>query len=384
MMKGKLSAVMCIGLVAGSAFGAGFQLYTEGSAEALGQAGAVSGRTNLVSLAWYNPAALAGAKQAAVMAGAVFASIETDFSTTIPGGNASMSDDWQAIPHLYYVQPISEDWTASLSINAPYGLITEWPAGWAGAALATYSELQTIYITPSVAWRPCTVFSVAAGISVVDAEADLQRTGSRVTGDDMAYGYNISAHFQPLDDWGFGAHYQSSVKMKISGQVDGVAPFPVPAFADLELPSSANFGVANTSIKNLTLGLDFVWTEWSTYDKLVILAPPGAPTVAPKNWDDVWSVRVGAEYALNDSWALRCGYVWDESPIPDTTRAPELPGSDRQMVMAGFGWKSGAVGIDVAYSYLWADKANMGTLYPLPGSFETATHLVGLSGSYRF
>lgn len=384
MMKGKLYAVLCAGLISGSAFGAGFQLYTEGSAEALGQAGAISGRTNLVSLAWYNPAALAGTEKTSVMAGSAFAQLNTDFNSD--GGNdSSMSDDWRVIPHFYYVQPVAEDWTATLSINAPYGLVTEWSDTWVGAGLATYSELRTVYITPSVAWRPVDVFSVAVGVNVVDAEAELKRTGSKVTGDDMAYGYSISAHLQPLEDWAIGARYQSSIDLEIDGDLDGVAPVSISAAADLELPSSVNFGIANTSIKNLSLGLDVIWTEWSTYDELLIVAPPVPIPAAPKDWENVWSIRVGGEYALGENWAVRAGYVWDESPVPNSTRSPELPGSDRQMVMAGFGWKSGGgVGVDVAYSYLWAKKADMGTIYPLPGEFETVTHLIGISGSYEF
>ena len=124
-----------------------------------------------------------------------------------------------------------------------------------------------------------------------------------------------------------------------------------------------------------------MWTEWSTYDVLAVENLP--PSV--KDWDDVISIRIGGEYALGDSWALRAGYVWDESPVPDETRSPELPGSDRQMLMAGVGWKTGGVGIDAAYSYLWADDAQIGTNpLGLSGKFETTTHLVSLSVSYTF
>ena len=132
-------------------FGAGFQLYTEGSAEALGQAGAISGRTNLISSAWYNPSSLAGAERPRLMIGSAFASIHTDYKSGVPQAfvaDAKMSDEWRAIPHLYYVLPIAKDWTTTLSINAPYGLITEWDDDWAGAGMATYSELRTLYITP--------------------------------------------------------------------------------------------------------------------------------------------------------------------------------------------------------------------------------------------
>lgn len=363
----------------GTGFGAGFQLYTEGSAEALGQAGAISGRTNLTSLAWYNPSALAGADRPQIMAGATFASIHTDFkSSAVP--DASMSDDWQAIPHFYYVQPLTEQLTGLLSINAPYGLITEWSSGWAGAALATYSELKTIYITPSMAWKVNEMLSVSAGLNVVDAEADLQRTGSQIQGDDISYGGTVSAHLQPWEDWGFGIRYQSSVKLDITGTLNGT----LPASAELELPSTVNLGVANTSINNLSIGLDLVWTEWSTYDELQVVAPPAAIPAAPKDWDDVISIRLGGEYALGESWLLRAGYVWDQSPVPAETRSPELPDSDRQMVMAGLGWKWNKLVIDAAYSYLWAENAPMGSIYPLPGEFETTTHLVALSVGYTF
>lgn len=377
MTRGKPAAVAAAGLMAGSVLGAGFQLYTEGSAEALSLAGAVSGRDDLISLAWYNPSALAGAESPAVMGGVTFVSIRTDYAGA--GTTASMSDDWQPIPHLYVVQPIDEEWTAMLSINTPYGLITEWPSGWAGAAIATYSELKTVYLTPSVAWKPLDALSLSAGLNVVDGRAELRNATTTVKGDDIAYGGTCSARCQPFEDWALGLRYQSIVKLDITGTANGAFP----ASADIELPASINAGIANTSIRNLTLGLEVVWTEWSTYDQLAVTTPAGT-TVVPKNWDDVISIRIGGEYALNERWALRAGYVWDESPVPDTTRAPELPGSDRQMVMFGAGWSNGRVGIDLAYSCLWADDAPMGTIYPLPGSFETTTHLVALSAGCRF
>ena len=65
MKQGRWTAIAIVCLVSGSVFGAGFQLYTEGSAEALGQAGAISGRDDLISLAWYNPSALAGTERPA-------------------------------------------------------------------------------------------------------------------------------------------------------------------------------------------------------------------------------------------------------------------------------------------------------------------------------
>ena len=143
------------------------------------------------------------------------------------------------------------------------------------------------------------MLSLSAGLNIVDGEADLRNSSGTVKGDDIAYGGTFSAHLRPVKDWALGYRYQSSVKLDITGN----AGFGIPASADLTLPSTMNMGVANTSFKNLSLGLDLVWTEWSTYDELSIVTPPtpsnpAGVTTAPKDWEDVISIRIGGEYAL--------------------------------------------------------------------------------------
>ncbi|HEY5621714.1 MAG TPA: outer membrane protein transport protein [Pontiella sp.] len=409
----KWRGVCFLSLFAGYASGAGFQLYTEGSAEALGQAAAISGRTNLVSLAWYNPSALAGTGQAQVMAGAVFASIRTDFnSDTGPAADSSMTDDWRVIPHFYAVQPLDENWTATLSVNAPFGLITEWPDGWAGSVVAVYSELSTVYTTPSLVYRVHEELSVSAGLNVVYAEArltanrdlsvlSLPNLGNRtIEGDDLALGYTVSGHAQS-GDWGLGLRFQSRVKLRPEGTVryDNDPGFgrEFRAEGSADLPASVNFGIVNGSMNNITVGFEVVWTEWRAYDELIFTFPDNpyetSPEVNPKLWRNVFSFRFGADYALNDTWSLRAGYVFDESPVNKFTLAPELPGSDRHMLMVGLGWKHRHIGIDAAYSYLHADGSRTGSGVvnanpPLSlgaaGKYNAMAHLFGLSVSYRF
>jgi long-chain fatty acid transport protein len=378
-----------------AALGSGFQLYTEGSTEALGQAAAISGRTNLASLAWYNPSALAGTEQAKVMAGATFVSLNTDFESAIsPALNSSMDDTWRTIPHFYLIQPLPGDWTSQLSINAPYGLITEWPENWAGSPLATYSELQTIYITPSASRRMTDRLALSAGFNAVYADAELASTTNigvqvekKLSGSDTGYGFTASAHYRLADGWMVGGRYQSRVKLKMDGEV-AVGPVKTDGSVDLTLPSSINLGIAHTPTGKLSLGLDVVWTEWSTYNQLEVKTP-AQTTVVPKGWNDVWSIRAGGEYALGQQWTVRAGYVWDESPVPNETRSPELPGADRQMVMAGMGWKRNNLGIDVAYAYLWAEKVEMGTGITdaapgLAGRFDSSSRFISISASFTF
>ena len=400
----KILLFACALTLGSAVFGAGFQLYTEGSAEALGQAGAVSGRTNLLSLAWYNPAALAGTTRAGVMAGSAFVLIDSQFRSDIsPTLDASMEAEWRSVPHFYYVQPVRDGMTAMLSVNAPYGLITEWDDGWIGSPAATYTELQAIYITPSLAVKATEDLALSAGFNVVYAAADLQAYRGptlgirRLEGDDIGFGYTASAHWQLADDWALGARYQSRVKLTIEGDTmfDNPMVGSSSVNADLELPASFNMGLANHTFEKLYLGLDVVWTEWSTYDQLVYnfgagYPIPSNPEVTPKYWDDVWSIRLGGEYELSDSWIVRGGFVWDQSPIEENTRAPEMPGSDRQMLMTGLGWKGEHLGLDLAYSYLWGEtvanggSVNLATGGATAGEYDTETHLLAVSASYRF
>jgi long-chain fatty acid transport protein len=391
-------------LLAGSAAGAGFQLYTEGSAEALGQAGAVSGRDDLVSLAWYNPAALAGTERPAMLTGCSFVQLQTDFSGA--AGRASMADDWRAIPHLYYAQPLAEDWTGLLSINAPYGLVSEWSERWLGNLAATYSSFSAVYTTPSLAYRFNDRISVSAGFNVVYADAELAADrvafGERtVKGGDAGYGGTVAAHANLARNWSVGVRYQSRVALKLDGDVyfdsNPLSPGDTvfSGRTEIILPSSVNLGLANRTFAGLKLGIDLVWTEWSTYDQLVFNFSSDYPALlsnpegAPKQWDDAWSVRVGGEYELCESWGLRGGYVWDQSPVPDATRSPELPGSDRQMLMAGIGWSGEKLSLDLAYSYLWAATAESGSeivsqIPALAGSYDTATHVCAFSVGVAF
>ncbi len=414
MKRGIWAGLVTFGFFGATVYGAGLQWYTEGSAEALGQAAAISGRDDLVSLAWYNPAALSGADQAEVMAGAVFLQLKTEFDSDFgPAYDASMDDEWRTIPHLYGVLPVSEDLTALLSVNVPYGLITEWPDNWAGRYAAVYSEFISVYTTPSLAYRINDALSLAAGFNVVYAEAEMEANravetadlGIRtVTGDGIGCGGTVSAHGNLGSDWSVGVRYQSRVKLNLKGGVvfeHGVINQPHDARAEIELPSSVNIGLVNRTVDRLQLGMDVVWTEWSTYDELVYefgrfgpgyvtyFLDKNNPEVISKRWDDVWSIRIGGDYALTDAWDLRAGYVWDQSPVNDSTRSPELPGTDRQMLTAGIGWTSGNFGVDLAYSYLWAKDGDTGSevVEHVPtsaGSYGSTAQIVGLSARYKF
>ena len=106
-------------------------------------------------------------------------------------------------------------------------------------------------------------------------------------------------------------------------------------------------GAAYTMGK-LTVEADADWTFWHSYRSLPIDIKDNRPVVlpdsnAPKNWNDVVALRLGAEYRVTDPLALRAGFVYDPTPVPADTMGPELPDADRFNYMVGAGYKVGNV-----------------------------------------
>jgi long-chain fatty acid transport protein len=57
--------------------------------------------------------------------------------------------------------------------------------------------------------------------------------------------------------------------------------------------------------------------------------------VTGANWHDTIFASLGLEYLLDESWKVRGGAGYDQSPIPDATRNPRIPDADRVWLAAG-------------------------------------------------
>jgi long-chain fatty acid transport protein len=115
----------------------------------------------------------------------------------------------------------------------------------------------------------------------------------------------------------------------------------------------------------LTVDADLTWVNWSKYEspvtqvnaKLDVRAPPDfpkqylpdnpAPTVIlPLNFHDTFVPRIGAEWRIPLSGgerphelALRAGYYYERSPIPEQTGGTNFVDGDHHSITGGFGIK---------------------------------------------
>src|SRR6185503_20550729 len=77
------------------------------------------------------------------------------------------------IPNLAIRHRVSDDLAIGLSLSAPYGLKTVYPAGWAGRYYAMKSELVTVDIAPAIAWQATPELALGASVNVEYARGEL-------------------------------------------------------------------------------------------------------------------------------------------------------------------------------------------------------------------
>lgn len=417
-------------LAAGSqAHAAGFQL-TEQSVTGLGRAFAgASLVADDLSAAFYNPADMmlldAGTQ---VQAGVTFISVESEFhdrgsfqSLPTPSGRVSVpsrglaDDDGGTdnfVPNLYAVTDLDERIRVGLAITVPFGLRTEYADNWVGRYHALESELKTIDISPSIAYRVNEQFSIGAGVSFQYAEATLSQaifTGTpedgkvEITADDWGFGFNLGATYELSRDTRFGLSYRSKVKQTAEGdrELSGVGPLSgtVGAEATVELPETVYLTAYHRFDPNWSLLGTARWTKWSRFDELRIKFDNGSPdAVTVENWDDTWFFSLGVQYAYSPDLTLRAGVAYDNAAVPDAEhRTPRIPDTDRTWLALGASYKpSQNLSLDVGYAHLFGEDVDMRNTLPIArtaggavldtliGEFEGSTDILGAQLTYRF
>lgn len=399
--------------------GAGFQLFNELSARGTGLGSAMTSLSDTPEMAWYNPAATASFSKTRLLAGMALVMPSTELK--IPNGDdPEMKNMAYPIPYFYAATTLRDKIGLGLSINAPYGLTTEWDRDWPGRFFAIKTELKTVFFTPSISYRVNPYISVGIGAQIVKTSAELTQAipsrtvpiapdvsittpevRAKLDGEDTSAGYILALQLTPHKHFRFGAVFRSEVSLDIEGKakysenvsLGGRELFPTSdAWLVVRLPATLSLGVSTTYFKNWLLTFDYLWTWWSSYDELAVhydKAPgtgvPGTVT-KPKNWSDDYALRFGAEYTVNEAFKLRGSYVYDRSPISDTFRDAILPTNDRHLFSIGFGYNLKGIQIDGAYTYLVMEDCKPSQLVTpgLVGTYEGGAHIVNLSVGYSF
>ncbi len=270
----------------------------------------------------------------------------------------------------FFVTYKPSDWLAAgIGGYSTFGLGIGWPDRWKGSAIAQESSLRTYSVQPSLAIGPFEGLSVGAGWVVTRGSVKLERGlplgndyGTSVLGgSDTGYAPALSLHYDATDWLRMGAQYRHRTDMDLDpGDVD----FEVPeAYQDqlqdqavrgtITLPAMAQAGVRIAPMDDLEIEIAAFYLLWNTYDELKFeFDDPALDQTQKTDWFNAWEWRVGAQYMVDDL-ALRAGFIWDTTPVPDETLDPTLPDNDRAIPSVGLGYDFGGVRADAAYQFVF-------------------------------
>jgi long-chain fatty acid transport protein len=360
-----------------------------------------------------NPAGLVQISGTEVYGGLTFIIPSTEYRDST-GLNEKTEFQIFSPPHLYMVSGIdSNTLSFGLGIYSLYGIGgRKWDDNGLTRYSSTESFIATISFNPSIAWKVSPVLSVGAGLNYMvsrmnsgrkidqsvfgagDGEMKFKGTGD-------GWGYNFGILLTPGDNINLGMAYRSRIRVTHKGEleVNQIAPAIQPLFGgscfrtDAETPSDfpeiVSLGIAYRPIKQWTLGLDFEWFGWSSFKEAEMKIEkevPGAnltDSSAKLDWKDVWTVKAGTEYKISEEVALRAGYAYIETQVPEHTLNASTPDSNQHNFSLGIGYRMDKLKVDIFYmAGFFEDRKVENKMQN--GTYENFNHYFGFSVGKKF
>ena len=403
-----------------SPFAGGFMIPHQ-TAKGLGLGNAMTAGVNDSSAVYYNPAALGEIEGDNILVTGTYAGIYNSVENSGRRAVNKHDDNYLATLFANYHIP-GTDFTLGMGSYTPFGLATTYDREFTSFA-AERTELKTIYVTPAMSWHPSKNFAVGAGLSFVHVSGLFTRSlclaggGAcvspasqgilRLTDTANAFTYNLGFLVKPAENLKMGLSYRAradirfdTADVKLGG---ALAPFgnlranvrPIP------FPPVINAGVFWQI--NPSWGAEFVYeyARWSEFDRFSATFSPAVPLPGfslPEDWENTSTLRVGSFYKINQSWEVRGGLAIEETPIPNRTLNPAIPGADLLTLNAGVGYKWQNFGIDFGYMAVFYKTRRVtnneleglpATGFAFPGApgkdkYQTFNNFVSMSLSYKF
>jgi long-chain fatty acid transport protein len=443
---------------------AGFQLFEQGIS-GLGTAYASSAAAQDATTVYWNPAGMTFLQEGNnfISGGVHLLKTKAEFtnkgSTTssgaaLRGGNGGDAGDTTPLPNLFYAHRFDSGLALGLGLSPQFGLATEYDANWVGRYQAIKSELATVSLNPTLAYRFNDWFAIGGGVNILKADAELtnkinfgaalpalgalpagalsQQADAKlnISGDDLAYGYNLAAMFKLGEATKLGINYRSKIKVKVEGNANFTAPnvtsavLPVgpggalvtvpisPAAqaqivgafnarfpdqditAEVDLPEVVSLGVHTQIDPQWAIMGDLSWTNWSRFKELVIKLQGGSELVTPENWDDTFKASIGASYKPTDKLTLSAGLAYDQQAASDKFLTPRIPDASRTWLAFGVNFAfSNAASLDVGYAHIMVDspKLNKTSDESVPavrttlrGDYDASVDILSVQFNFRF
>jgi long-chain fatty acid transport protein len=340
--------------------------------------------------------------------------------TALPGPDSATGDP-SFVPNFYYAAALPNDIHVGVGVNVPFGLATDYDDGWVGRYHTLHSEVTSINVNPSIAWKATDKLSVGFGVSIQYLDLELTNnidsygacinlasqsqgafTGAdcvnaglaglgiasqdskvKLAGDSLELGWNAGILYDVDDKSRIGIAYRSAIKHNVSGDATYSLDPRLQPFADnmsaasgfnilqnttleaaANLPETFSLSYAGDIDEKWTALFDWTWTGWGGLDSITIIQAGGVPGQEPAlhlAYQNTNRYSVGVNFKPDSAWIYRGGLALDKTPIRSAeTMSPRIPGNDRYWLSLGLGYVPASNwSVDVGYTHLFMSDSEI-------------------------
>jgi len=361
MRRAKVLAVV-LAASASTAFAGGTQRPNLISARGVGMGGAWTAWADDATAIYFNPGAL-DTINPHVMIGGEFVLGPRSYTPRLADGSDGDPQKTlisSPVPALGIVGRFSEDgepsrFTLGLGAWNTFGGRVSYP-NTGMPALDTTQDL-CFEVNGAVGFRVSDRLSLGATVRVGAGFFRIVSTANPFDADLSASGVGAGlaagALFRPTETVRVGLTWRSPLRIqtKGSGTVEQNGTTETHAIEHQQnWPQQVSLGVGVQASSAVKLAFQADWSQWSQIDTIELRFPNGGlpDQIYPEYWSDNWSLRVGADFAVAQSVALRAGTYYDSPAVPDRTLERQYSDSHKVGVSVGASFHAAGWRFDTA------------------------------------
>lgn len=446
-LAGRLSLALLVGITTRATLPAlAGGIYRDGAgARALSLGGASVAQPNAALEALQaNPAGLSALKSPQLQVGLGMVNADGDFSNSA-NTDAGLDDGFGVWPEAAVAFPIG-----ATPITVGFGFVSDaalggkWnyvdaPGGLGGTTSYGYQEhsskITALRLAFGASWQITESLAFGAGVGLVynqnrlHAPYTFQSYPSLVGGgqgfktllDLKTEGFGVNGNFgltyRTCEKVTIGLSYQTPTKIRSDGDANGNAGVQLDNLFGPGVPPNFHYDaeVQNVFPQMISAGVNWQitdrvraiaqvdWVNWAdAFDELEVylnngdnaaingvLGTPNIYDIIPLRWEDQFVYRVGVDFQATEAIALRAGYCYGSSPVPDSNLTPMTAAIMEHKLSVGAGWKNERYAVDVGYQYSLPATQDVGTSVLRSGEYsnsrvEVDVHMVAVTFGLNF
>ncbi len=405
-----LTATLVVPALHTGAGAAGLGRPNVASARALGWGGAFTAIADDATALHHNPAGMALQLRDSFMVGAEIIIAPRSYTPVDADGNEgepqSPSDAPHVLPMLGYVTRLGQEGVPSrlalgIGFWNTFGGQLEYEKGEPNVGAIEATQTAVLELVPGIAYEVNDFLQVGAGFRLGFGLFSVKTNKKPVTADLSSFGVGagltLGVMVAPSKSLRIGAVWRSPLTTNTKGTgTTETSIGEVTVKHAQEWPQQAALGVHWQAAERFGVSLQADWTDWSRLQHIFVDLGTDGSVDLVTDFEDSYAFHLGAQLQATERLAVRAGYTYDSSAVPDRTIERQYLDAVKHIVGLGVSYQlTSSWRLDSALEYVggparmvpdnraeyadFPERANAA-----PGIHEGQIYSLELAGSYSF